>query len=133
MQIIAQTGEEAAFIHRFERHQRPVRHDFVTIVKLDFPYPLMSRNRRFQLFLSSTYLALMLGTSVLGKASQKSGRCPVPPALYRRTRYALFPLFAVMQDLHRIKVLLPPVQQLPACSSRPFGLSAPITTAIKRR
>lgn len=72
MQIIAKTGEKSTLFNAFQRNQWPVRDHLVTIVQLDLPYPLMRGDRRFQLFLSITYFALMFGTSDLGNASQKS-------------------------------------------------------------
>ncbi len=72
MQIIAKTGEKPTLFNAFQRNQWPVRDHLVTIVQLDLPYPLMRGDRRFQLFLSITYFALMFGTSDLGNASQKS-------------------------------------------------------------
>ncbi len=50
VEIITQAGKHAAFPDRFQGNQRPVRHLFITVVKFNFPYPLMGANWRGELF-----------------------------------------------------------------------------------
>jgi|GEM_PF-3274213 hypothetical protein len=50
VEVITQAGEHAAFFDRLERHQRPVSHDFIAVVELNFAHTLMCGNGRFQLF-----------------------------------------------------------------------------------
>lgn len=50
VEIITQAGKHAAFPDRFRGNQLPVRHPFITVVKFNFPYPLMGANWRGELF-----------------------------------------------------------------------------------
>ena len=93
----------------------------------------MRSNRRFQLFLSSTYLALMFGTSAFSRPARSLVGTQFHLLLIA-VPDTLCPHFLPLCRICTVsKFCCPSAAVSELWSSRPFGLSAPITTAINRR
>ncbi len=85
---------------------------------------------RLQLFSIQHIFCFDMRNFRFGRAIQKSCSYPAQSFLCLHTRFARCPLFFTAVQYCTVAVLLAP-QQFSRCSSRPFELFAPITTAMK--